>query len=82
MDPSKLKELNSKLQYLLSKDFIRLSMSPWGAPVLLVKKKDSSMSMCIDYRHLNNMISGLFLGVVSLISLIFVIFVWRVFNLI
>jgi len=37
----------------LDKDFIRLSVSPWGAPVLLVKKKDGSRRICIDYRELN-----------------------------
>ncbi|GKE13965.1 putative reverse transcriptase domain-containing protein, partial [Tanacetum coccineum] len=38
---------------LLDKGFIRPSSSPWGAPILFVKKKDSSMRMCIDYRELN-----------------------------
>ena len=37
----------------MSKGFIRPSVSPWGAPVLFVKKKDGTMRMCIDYRQLN-----------------------------
>ena len=41
------------MQDLLSKGFIRPSVSPWGAPVLFVKKKDGTMRMCIDYRQLN-----------------------------
>ena len=53
MAPTELKELNEQLQDLLSKGFIRPSVSPWGAPVLFVKKKDGSMRMCIDYRQLN-----------------------------
>ena len=53
MTPAELKELKEQLQDLLSKGFIRPSVSPWGAPVLFVKKKDGSMRMCIDYRHLN-----------------------------
>ena len=51
MAPAELKELKEQLQDLLSKGFIRPSVSPWGAPVLFVKKKDGSM--CIDYRQLN-----------------------------
>ena len=53
MAPAELKELKEQLQDLLSKGFIRPSVSPWGAPVLFVKKKDGSMCMCIDYRQLN-----------------------------
>ncbi|GKB06033.1 putative reverse transcriptase domain-containing protein [Tanacetum coccineum] len=48
-----MKELMSQLQELLDKGFIRPSSSPWGAPILFVKKKDGSMRMCIDYRKLN-----------------------------
>jgi len=38
---------------MIEKDFIRPSSSPWGAPVLFVKKKDGSMRLCIEYRELN-----------------------------
>nr|GFC55399.1 putative reverse transcriptase domain-containing protein [Tanacetum cinerariifolium] len=37
------------------KGFIRPSLSPWGAPILFVKKKDRSFRMCIDYRELNKL---------------------------
>ena len=54
MAPSELKELRLQLQGLLYKEFIRPSVSPWGAPVLFVKKKkDSTLRMCIDYRQIN-----------------------------
>ncbi|XP_043805308.1 uncharacterized protein LOC110608243 [Manihot esculenta] len=53
MAPIELKELKAQLQELLDKGFIRPSVSPWGAPVLFVKKKDGSLRLCIDYRQLN-----------------------------
>jgi len=53
MAPAELKELKEQLQELLDKGFIRPSVSPWGAPVLFVKKKDGTMRMCIDYQELN-----------------------------
>jgi hypothetical protein len=53
MASPELNELKERLQELLDKGFIRPSTSPWGAPVLFVKKKDGSMRMCIDYRELN-----------------------------
>ncbi|KAL4030390.1 hypothetical protein IC575_008626 [Cucumis melo] len=56
MAPAELKELKVQLQELLDKGFIRPSVSPWGAPVLFVKKKDGSMHLCIDYRELNKVI--------------------------
>ncbi|KAI3745933.1 hypothetical protein L6452_08345 [Arctium lappa] len=51
--PTEMQEMMSQLQELLEKGFVRPSSSPWGAPVLFVKKKDGSMQMCIDYRELN-----------------------------
>ncbi|GJV83602.1 putative reverse transcriptase domain-containing protein [Tanacetum coccineum] len=53
--PSEMKELAEQLQELTDKGFIRPSSSPWGAPVLFVKKKDRSFRMCIDYRELNKL---------------------------
>ncbi|GJR40899.1 putative reverse transcriptase domain-containing protein [Tanacetum coccineum] len=53
--PSEMKELLDHLQELLEKGFIRPSSSPWGAPMLFVKKKDGSFRMCIDYRALNKL---------------------------
>ncbi|GKD60927.1 putative reverse transcriptase domain-containing protein, partial [Tanacetum coccineum] len=57
--PSKMKELAEQLQELSDKGFIRPSSSPWGAPVLFVKKKDRSFRMCIDYRELNKLTDSL-----------------------
>ncbi|XP_038977887.1 uncharacterized protein LOC108511168 [Phoenix dactylifera] len=53
MAPAELKVLKEQLQELLDKNFIRPSVSPWGAPVLFVKKKDGSFRLCIDYREIN-----------------------------
>ena len=53
MAPAELKELKTQLQELVDKGFIRPSTSPWGAPVLFVKKKDGTLRLCIDYRKLN-----------------------------
>ncbi|GJX51218.1 putative reverse transcriptase domain-containing protein [Tanacetum coccineum] len=53
--PSEMKELSEQLQELSDKGFIRPNSSPWGAPVLFVKKKDGSFWMCINYRELNKL---------------------------
>nr|GEU80248.1 putative reverse transcriptase domain, ribonuclease H-like domain, aspartic peptidase domain protein [Tanacetum cinerariifolium] len=53
--PSEMKGLSVQLQELLEKGFIRPSSSPWGAPVLFVKKKDGSFRMCIYYCELNKL---------------------------
>nr|GEU79813.1 hypothetical protein [Tanacetum cinerariifolium] len=54
--PSEMKELSDQLKELSKKGFIRPSSSPWGAPILFVKKKDGSFQICIDYRELNKLI--------------------------
>ncbi|XP_048607727.1 uncharacterized protein LOC111211085 isoform X2 [Brassica napus] len=51
--PTEMAELKKQLEELSDKGFIRPSTSPWGAPVLFVKKKDGSFRLCIDYRGLN-----------------------------
>ncbi|GJZ26969.1 reverse transcriptase domain-containing protein [Tanacetum coccineum] len=53
--PSGMQELSNQLQELIDRGFIRPSTSPWGAPVLFVKKKDGSFRMCINYRELNKL---------------------------
>ena len=53
MSVPELIELKIQLQELLDKGYIRPSVSPWGAPVLFVKKKDGTLRLCIDYQQLN-----------------------------
>nr|GEV63859.1 putative reverse transcriptase domain-containing protein [Tanacetum cinerariifolium] len=53
--PSEMQELSNHLQELTDRGFIRSSTSPWGAPVLFVKKKDGSFRMCVDYRELTKL---------------------------
>jgi len=55
MAMAELAELKKQIEELLEKQFIRPSASPWGAPVLLVKKKDGSSRLCVDYRQLNKL---------------------------
>ena len=53
MSLAELKELKLQLKDLTDMGFIQSSISPWGAPVLFVKKNDGTLRMCIDYRQLN-----------------------------
>ena len=53
MSSSELAELKQQLEELLEKGFIRPSTSPFGAPIIFVKKKDGTFRLCTDYRSLN-----------------------------
>lgn len=53
MSASELTELKKRLEESLEKKFVRPSVSPWGAPMSFVKKKDGSMRLCVDYQQLD-----------------------------
>ena len=53
MSIPELTDLKIHLQELLDKCYVRPNVSPWGAPVLFVKKRDGTLRLCIDYRQLN-----------------------------
>ena len=53
MAPAEFKELKLQLKDITDKGFIQQSISLWGAPLLFLKKKDGTLSMCIDCRQLN-----------------------------
>ena len=53
MNILELNELKSQLKELIDKKYIRPSVSPWGAPVIFVKKKDGTIRVCIEYHQLN-----------------------------
>ena len=53
MAPAELRKLKTQLKELVDKGFIQPSISPWGAPMLFVRKKDRTLRLCIDYRQLN-----------------------------
>ena len=61
-------DMKMKLQELLEKKYIRPSVSPWGAPIMFVKKKYGTLRLCIDYRKLNKVIVKnkiIFLGLMT-----------------
>jgi hypothetical protein len=48
MGVDELEELKKQIRELQDKGFIRPSLSPWGAPVIFVDKKDDSQRMCVE----------------------------------
>ena len=55
LSDAELKELKIQIDTMLKKGLIRVSHSPYGAPVLFVKKKNGKLRMCVDWRALNKM---------------------------
>ncbi|GJZ96709.1 putative reverse transcriptase domain-containing protein, partial [Tanacetum coccineum] len=53
--PPVCQDLSNQLQELADRGFIQPSTSPYGAPVLFVKKKDGSFKMCTDYQEFNKL---------------------------
>jgi hypothetical protein len=56
MATPELAELKEHIKELLEKGFIRHSLSPWGAPVIFVPKKDGTQRLCVDYRALKEVV--------------------------
>jgi hypothetical protein len=56
MSTLELKELQMQLEELMKKGYIRPSVSPWGAPILFVKKKDGTLRLCMDFKKLNKVV--------------------------
>lgn len=54
LSPKELQECLAECQKLMEYGLIQPSHSPYGAPVLIVRKKDGTLRMCVDYRALNN----------------------------
>ena len=55
MSTPKLTKLKMQLQELLDKNYIRPSVSAWGAPILFLKKNDGTLCMFVDYSQLNKL---------------------------
>jgi hypothetical protein len=53
MSPAELDEVRKQLKDLMERGFIQASTSPYGSPILFVRKKDGSLRFCVDYRALN-----------------------------
>ncbi|MEO0454665.1 MAG: reverse transcriptase family protein [Verrucomicrobiota bacterium] len=48
-----LQEMHRQIDLMLENRIVRPSESPWNSPIVMVKKKDNSLRLCIDYRRLN-----------------------------
>jgi hypothetical protein len=55
LSPLELEECKKQLTELIEKGFIQPSKSPYGAPILFVRKKNGKLRMCVDYRALNKL---------------------------
>lgn len=52
--PSDYEAVKSHIHQLLEANVIRESCSPYASPIVIVRKKDGSLRLCVDYRQLNN----------------------------